>query len=374
MEIPLCKTYTNEKELNAVKNVLDSGWLAHGPKNQEFEKLFSEFIGTEYASCFNSGASALLAAILAQDLKGEVILPSFTFTASANAIVLAGCTPVFADINPITFNLDPENFKQKITNKTVGVMPVHYAGQICDMEQILEISEKNNIVIIEDSAETLGAELNGKKSGSFGLGCFSFYPTKNITTGEGGIITFDDAYLKDKIDSIKSHGLVKPTFERIERIKSWHRDAIRPGFNFRMSDLNAAIGIEQLKKINEINKMRRDNSQYLNNQLKNSVGGYIDVPEVKDINKHVYQMYVIKLREVSKRDLLIKYLKERGIGASVHFEPPVHMQTYYKRCFPSKLPITERVSKSVITLPMFPSIKREELQYMVNTIKMFFNG
>lgn len=372
MKIPLCKIYIDNNEINAVKKVLKSGWLAHGPKNEEFENLFKEYVNTKHAACFNSGTSALLTAIIASKLKGEIILPSFTFTASANVIVLAGCTPVFADINPRTFNIDPKDVERKITRNTVAITPVHYAGQICEMNKIMDIAKEHNLVVIEDSAETIGAELNNKKAGSFGIGCFSFYPTKNITTGEGGIMTFNDDSILSRVNAIKSHGLVKPTFEKESEIKSWYRDAVLPGYNFRMSDINAVIGVEQIKKIRKINSLRRKNALYLNNKLERYVGFHIVVPKVDDIKKHVYQMYIIKVNDASKRNALLSYLKNKGIGASVHFEPPVHLQTYYRKLYPANLPITEKICKQVITLPMFPGLKKEELDYMIQNITDFF--
>ena len=373
MKIPLCKPYINQKEIDSVKKVLQSGWLAHGPKSEQFETLFKNYIGKKYAASFNSCTSALLTAMLSLKLRGEVILPSFTFVASANTIVLAGCRPVFADINPNTFNIDPKDIERKITKKTVAIMPVHYAGQICEMDKIMRIAKKYKLAIIEDSAETIGAELNKKKAGSFGIGCFSFYPTKNITTGEGGMLTFNDDSILPKVNVIKSHGLTKPTFKRMNEIKSWYRDAILPGYNFRMSDINAAIGVEQIKKIEKINYLRRKNAQYLNDKLERFIGSKISVPRVDNIKKHVYQMYVIKIKDTSKRDALLNHLRRKGIDASVHFDPPVHLQTYYRKKYaPRKLPVTEKVCKQVITLPMFPSLKKKELDYIIKNIIIFF--
>ncbi|MBT4192082.1 MAG: DegT/DnrJ/EryC1/StrS family aminotransferase [Candidatus Diapherotrites archaeon] len=372
MEIPLCKTYMDEKELAAVKTVLDSGWLAHGPKNKELENQFKGYVGTKHASCFNSCASALLTAILAKDLKGEIILPSFTFTASANAIELAGCKPVFVDIDENTFNISLEEIEKNINDKTVAIMPVHYAGQICEMDKIMELANKHNLVVIEDSAETIGAKLNGKHAGSFGIGCFSFYPTKNITTGEGGLLTFNDDSIVAKVNAIKGHGIVKPTFDREEDVKAWYRDAVLPGYNFRMSDINAAIGVEQMKKLDEINALRQKHSLYLNKQLEEVVGDKLIVPKSNNIENHVYQMYVIKLNEANDRDALLKHLKDNKIGASVHFEPVVHQQTYFKQKYPITLKVTEDIQRRIITLPMFPGLKQEELDYMVLKIEEFF--
>lgn len=372
MKIPLCKIFFDHNELEAIRQVLESGWLAHGPRNREFETLFREYVGTKHSACFNSCASALLAAIMGCELQGEIIVPGFTFTASANAIVLAGCTPVFADINPTTFNLDPDDLERKVTVRTVGVMPVHYAGRICEMDRIAKIAATHSLTIIEDSAETLGAELNEKKAGSYGLGCFSFYPTKNISTGEGGMLTFDDDRLVEKINAIKGHGLVKPTFEKEGEQRNWYRDAVTPGYNFRMSDILAAIGVEQMKKLDTINSLRREKSLYLNKELNRVVSEHVQVPAVDDIYEHVYQMYVIKVRDAARRDGLLGFLQQKGIGASVHFEPPVHQQSWYRDRYPASLPVTEMICRQIITLPMFPRLVREELDYMIETIQEFF--
>lgn len=391
MNIPLCRPYLGPEEHMAAQRVLASGWLAHGPKNKEFEAMFTAYIGTKHATACNSCASALFLALKSitltsdptfdptsdkqdkQDKQGEVILPSFTFAASANVIVQAGCTPVFAEINPETFNLDPADVEKKITEKTIAIMPVHYAGRIGEMDKIMALAQQHNLRVIEDSAETLGAELQGKKAGSFDIGCFSFYPTKNITTGEGGMITFNDDTLLDQLQALKAHGVVKPTFERDQQAKAWYRDAILPGYNFRMSDINAAIGIEQMKKLKLMNQLRRQHAQYLNKALTEAVGSHVVVPHVEDIKTHVYQMYVIKVKDATKRDALLEHLQAKGVGASIHFEPPVHLQQYYKTNFPTVLPITEQVCKQIITLPMFPALTQEELDYIVDTIKAFFS-
>jgi dTDP-4-amino-4,6-dideoxygalactose transaminase len=236
------------------------------------------------------------------------------------------------------------------------------------MDAIMKIAEEYELVVIEDSAETIGAKLNGKKAGSFGIGCFSFYPTKNITTGEGGMITTNDDILLKKIKTIKAHGIEETNPQKKER--KWYRESILPGYNMRMSDINAAIGIEQLKKVEEMNSLRRKNSQYMVKSLKSVKE--IEVPEVDDINKHVYQMFVIKVKDDSKRDPLLEYLWQKEIGASVHFEPPVHLQKYYKDKYATKLPITEKICKQVITLPMFPQLKKEEMDYIVVAIREFF--
>ena len=364
MKIPLSKTYLDKKELSAVKKVLDSGWLTHGPKNQEFEELFAKYIGTKYAISLNSCASALFAVIKVLNITGEIILPSFTFVASANAIVTAGAKPVFADIDYQTGNINPKDIEKRITKKTQAIMPVHFAGQSCKMDEIMKIAKKHKLFVIEDSAEAIGAEYNKKRAGSFEIGCFSFFPTKNITTGEGGMVTTNDKGLIQKIKTLIGHGIPKMTNQRLKEEKPWHRSATMPGYNFRMSNILATIGVEQMKKIDKMNSLRRRNANYLNQRLKNIE--QIDLPIELPKAKHVYQMYTIKLKK-GNRDAFVKKLKQKNIEASVHFDPPVHLQScYYQK---EKLPITEKISRSIVTLPMYPQMTKKELDYMVSVIK-----
>ena len=232
----------------------------------------------------------------------------------------------------------------------------------------MDIAERYNLRVIEDSAETLGASLEGRVAGSFDIGCFSFYPTKNITTGEGGMVTHNDEALVEKLNIVKAHGTTKPAFVREKGGKPYHRDAVAPAHNLRMSDINASIGIVQMSKLAKMNQLRQEHSQYLNGRLKD----FVKVPKVEDINKHVYQMYVIQVEDIGDRDRLLDFLKENGIGASVHFDPPVHMQSYYREKYPISLPITEDICQRIITLPMFPSLKREELDYIIGKIGEYF--
>src|SRR3989344_6438765 len=235
-KIPLCIPDIGDEEVNSVKEVLKSGWLVHGPKTKEFEKKFAGYTGTKKAISVNSCTSALQLVIQALGLKGEIIVPSFTFVASANAIVTAGCKPVFCDIDYDTCNIDPKKIEEKITKKTSAIMVVHYAGQSCEMDKIMEIAKKHNLVVIEDSAECIGGTFYGKKAGSFGIGCFSFFPTKNMTTGEGGMITLNDEKLAEKIKALSVHGILSTTFEREKKEKPWLRAASYAGYNYRMSD------------------------------------------------------------------------------------------------------------------------------------------
>jgi len=367
MKLPLCIPNLGEEEALAVKEVLDSGWLAHGPKVDEFEEKFSEYIGVSNSVAVNSCASALQVAIQAQNIKGEVILPSFTMCASANAIIAAGAKPVFAEIEYESCNIDPLDIEKKITDKTTAIMPVHYAGLSCKMDQIMELAEKHNLKVIEDSAECIGGTFKGRRAGSFGTGCFSFYPTKNMTTGEGGMITTNDEKLAANVRTLRAHGISSTAFQREKQERPWFRAATMAGYNYRMSDIIAAIGIVQLKKVPKMNELRRQHAAYLTPRLSQNEG---ISPPVEDENyEHVYQMYTVKLNGID-RTKFIKYLRENGVEASVHFDPPVHLQPYYKDYVKKgELPITEKVSENIVTLPMYPQLTKEELDYMIETIE-----
>lgn len=363
MKIPLCMPDIGEEEIRQASEVLRSGWLVNGPKNKMFEEEFARYMGVKKAVTLNSCTSALQLAIQAQNLKGEIIVPSFTFSASANSIVNAGCGPVFADIDYDTCNIDPADIEKRINDKTVGIMPVHFAGQSCRMDEIMEIAGRHGLKVIEDSAETIGGEFQGKKTGSFGTGCFSFFPTKNMTTGEGGMITTNDEKLAEQVEALKGHGMLSSTWKREKEKKPWLRASILAGYNFRMTDIQAALGLVQLGKLDRMNEMRRSNAKYLNRKL--DFDG-IETPVEAEGAKHVYQMYTIKLdmNRIDRSSFVLK-LREKGIDANVHFDPPVHLQPYYIRFGRKGLPVTERVANSIVTLPMYPKLGKEELDYMV---------
>ncbi|MFH0798850.1 MAG: DegT/DnrJ/EryC1/StrS family aminotransferase [Pseudomonadota bacterium] len=365
--IPLSVIDVGDEELRAVKEVLDSGWLTEGVKNREFEERFAEYIGVKKAVALNSCTSALFLAVKALNITGEVILPSFTFVASANAVVTAGAMPVFADVNYETCNIDPHDIEKKITKRTQAIMPVHFGGLPAEMEAIVGIARKHNLRIIEDSAETIGGEYGGKKTGSYDIGCFSFFPTKSMTTGEGGMLTTGDADLSEKIKTLAGHGVSKGDHKNKKGEKPWSREAVLAGYNFRMSDILAAIGVEQLKKIEKMNSLRRQHAGYLTAGL---AGLGIDLPVESAGCRHVYQMYTVKTGR--ERDRVVLRLREMGVGASVHFDPPAHLQPYYMDnfgCRRGDLPATERLADSILTLPMYPQMKRPDLDFIISAMK-----
>jgi len=364
--IPLCKALIESEELQAVEDVLKSGWLTHGPKTTEFETLFAESIGVKHAVAMNSCTSALFLAVLANGIDGEVLVPSFTFVASANAIITAGATPVFVDINYHDCNVDPDQLETYLTPKTKALMVVHYAGQSCDMDKIEKFTQKHGLILIEDSAETLGGKFMDKKTGSWGIGCFSFFPTKNITTGEGGMLTTNDDALAQKIRAMIGHGIDKSTLQRQNEVKGWYREAHFAGYNFRLSNILAAIGVEQMKKLDRMNEARRKLSFHLIDQLKDVEE--LDLPCENPNTYHVFQMFTVKINN-GKRDEMVVQLKERGIEASVHFVPPVHRHIAYQDYMNITLPITDQVADRIFTLPMFPQMTLEEVNRIARTIK-----
>jgi len=367
-KIPLCIPFTGQEEKDAVNEVIDSGWYAHGPKNHEFEEGFAEYLGVDHALSMNSCTSAIHLAVEGLGITGDVILPSFTFVASANAIITGGAKPVFADIKYDTCNIDPDSIERLITPQTEAIMPVHYAGQSADMTRIMEIAQEHKLHVIEDSAETIGGTHQNQLTGTFGVGCFSFYPTKNLTTGEGGMLTTNDERLAQHVKSLLAHGIDKSTYEREDKEKSWYRSASQVGYNFRMSNILAAIGVEQLKKLPEMNRLRRDLASRLTTALSDikQITTPVELPE----NKHVYQMYIIRIDSTIDRDDFVRRLNKKGIGASIHFYPPVHHMKPYLDSSQRKddLPITEKVIQEIVTLPMYPQMSPDDLDYMVDSI------
>jgi perosamine synthetase len=310
----------------------------------------------------------LLLALKAKNITQEVIVPSFTFSASVNAIVTAGATPVFVDINYKDCNIDVSKIEKQITEKTQAIMVVHFAGQCCEMLEINKICKKYNLFLIEDSAEAIGATYNYLPSGSWGVGCFSFFPTKNITTCEGGMLTTNDEELAEHVRTLSGHGIKKSTLEREDTEINWYRDCVIPGYNFRMSNILAAIGVEQMKRLDVMNYQRRVNSKLLISLLEEVEE--INLPYENENCKHVYQMFTIKLKK-GNRDNLVKLLRKNNIEASVHFTPAVHQQTAHKKfCkLGVDLKVTEEVANKIITLPMYPQLSQKEIEYIAKTLK-----
>lgn len=367
--IPLGRPAIGSEEISNVTQVLKSGWLTHGDFNEQLEKLIKKYFGVKECVLTNSCASALLAALIALDLPAgsEVIVPSFTFVASANAIVLAGLKPVFAEIDIVTGNLDVKLLGQCLTKKTRAIMPVHFAGQPANMPEIMQLAKKHNLRVVEDSAECLGGKWNGRLAGTFGnLGCFSFWATKNITTGEGGAIITNNRRLAEKLRAIIAHGVPSSTLDREHQQKPWLREAVLPGFNFRMSNLAAAVGAAQFKKINQLNRRRRQLARRLTTELK-SVASVIPLEAVSGV-EHVYQMYPVRLAGIDRTKFIAK-LQRQGIQASVHFDPPVHRQKFYRQFARGVLPVTDKLAQTEVTLPLYPDMSFDQIDILAKAVK-----
>jgi perosamine synthetase len=367
-DVPLCRPRIGPAERAAVLEVLDSGWLAHGPKNHELEQQFQKLTGAPFAIAMNSCTSALQLAVEARGLGGEVIVPSFTFVASANAVVTAGATPVLVDIDPLTRCIDPEAIAAAVGPATEAVMVVHYGGQMADMEPIAKTCERHGLALIEDSAETIGASYRGRPQGSYGDGCFSFFPTKNITTGEGGLLTTRDADLARRARALIGHGIESTTLEREKAERPWLRAATHAGYNFRLSHLLAALGVEQMKRLEELNAGRRRVAARYLEELAGLDG--LELPVIADGRTHVWQMFTLIVRDADRTELLRK-LRSVGVGASVHFDPPVHRQPRYRdaKIGPGGLVHTERVAERIVTLPMDPGLGDADVDHVVAALR-----
>ncbi len=357
--IPIAKPHIDEKDIQEVVKVLKSGNLSLGPKLEEFEKKFSKYIGTKYAVAVSSGTAGLHLCIKALNIKegDEVITSPFSFIASSNCIIYEKGKPVFVDINEKTKNIDPEKIEEVITPKTKAILPVHIFGESCDMEKIKKISEKHNIPIIEDACESLGTEYNGQKVGSFGLASvFAFYPNKQMTTGEGGIICTNDKILYDELRSLRNQG-------RSTDMQWLDHDKI--GYNYRLSDINCSLGITQLNKIDFIIKEREKIAKIYNEKL--SIIKGIKLPNP---GKKSWFVYAINIDEKHDRDKIIKELNKRGISTKPYL-PSIHLQSAYKKMFRYKegnYPISEKISNTSIALPFFIGIKEEEIEYIKDNL------
>jgi perosamine synthetase len=372
-KIPLFKIYWDEKDIEMVSKAISRGMFwAIGPNVEKFEGMLSDYTGTKYAVVFNSGTSALHATLLAYDIgRGdEVIVPSFTFIATANAPLFVGAKPVFADIEKKTYGLDPEDVERKIDKKTKAIMPIHYGGCPCLIKELAQIARKHNLLLIEDAAESLGAAIDGKKVGTFGdCAILSFCSNKVITTGEGGAVLTNSAELYEKLKLVRSHGRAETSnyFSTTE-----YMDYVTLGYNFRMSDITAALGIAQLKKVDRIIDRRREIAENFSARL--SVIRELDIPHPPDGFSHIYQMYTIRMKDgQEKRDALLTHLSKNGIMAKVYF-PPVHFAHFYRNRlgYNCELPVTEKVSREVLTLPIYPSLVEEEINYIVDNVIDFF--
>jgi perosamine synthetase len=371
-KIPLYKIYTDQDDVSAVSKVIKRGmsW-AIGPEIEQFETLLAKYLKRKFCITFNSGTSALHASLLSIGIKpnDEIIVPSFTFIATTNSVLMVNAKPRFSDIEKTTLGLNPDLLESKINSKTKAIIPIHYAGLPCKINEIQKITRKHKITLIEDAAESFGAKINNKKVGSFGdLSILSFAGNKVLTTGEGGAVLTDSKTLFKKLKLIRSHGRNDSSNYFLSSDSPQY---ISLGYNWRMSSITAALGISQLKKLDKLILMRQKNAQLYYEKLKKIKEiQFIDVP----LNStHVYQLYSIMLPNQKTQKTLKNFLTKKGIMTKVFFNP-VHETLFYKKLFPQKsyLPITSNVSKRILSLPLYPKMTRKEISFVCDSILEFF--
>ena len=362
IRVPIAKPIIGDEEIENVVEVLKSGIIAQGPKVNEFEQKFAEWIGTEYAIAVNSGTAALHTALLSCGIgKGdEVITSPFTFIASGNSIAYTGAKPIFADIDLKTYTIDPDSIEPLITEDTKAILPVQLYGQSADMDKIDKIAERHGLMVIEDAAQAHGATFKGENVGRMGdMACFSFYPTKNMTTSEGGIITTDDEDLAENAKMFRAHGM---------SVRYYHEDI---GYNFRMTDVSAAIGLAQLNKIDGFNDARIKNARYLNEGLSDIDG--VVTPYCAYDSKHVYHQYTIRV-EKGDRDDWTDIINDCGVGTGIYYPIPLYEQPIYRELgFKGNCPNAELASDTVISLPVHPSLTQEDLDLVIEAVKKASN-
>lgn len=352
--IPISRPLIGDEEKTAVMEALASGQLAQGPRVREFEEKFAEWCGRKYAVATTSGTTALHTAMLAHGVgpDDEVITSSFSFVASANCILYAGAKPVFADIEPRYFTLDPDDVARRVTPRTRAIVVVHLFGQPCDMDAIARIAGKHHLAVIEDACQAHGSRLGRRMAGAWGTACYSFYPTKNMTTIEGGMITTDDPEIAEQARLIREHGSPRRYVHQ------------RLGYNFRMTDPQAAVGVAQLRRLDGWNEQRRANAACLSERLAALDG--VTVPPVRPNAEHVFHQFTIRVRE---RAALIDRLGKNQIGCGIYYPTAIHQQPVYRQLgYRDGLPHTEAACEEVLSLPVHPSLSRADLDRIADTV------
>jgi len=350
--IPIARPQMGEDEKSRVWEAMASGSLAQGPRVGEFEERFADFIGAAHAVATSSGTTALHLALLGYDIgRGdEVITVPFTFIASASSILYTGARPVFVDIDERTFTIDTQLIEGAITPRTKAIMPVSLYGLPAPMPAITEIAERHGLAVVEDACQAHGAAIGDRRSGTWGAGTFSFYPTKNMTTGEGGMLTTDDGALADRVRLLREHGM---------KVR-YHHDVV--GYNFRMTDIAAAIGLAQLPKLGAFNERRRAIAARYDRELRG-----VTIPAVPPGVTHVYHQYTIR---VNRRDEFAERLKERGVGSAIYYPIPVHRQKPFIALGygDEAYPVTDRLTEEVLSIPVHPSLSDDEVARVIEAV------
>jgi len=374
--IPYGRQSVSEEDIQAVVEVLRSDWLTQGPAVEQFERAVAEYCGAKYAVAVANGTAALHLAALAAGFGAgdEVITSPITFVASANCIVYAGATPVFADIDAQTYCIDPLQIKSKVTHQTKGLIPVHFTGQPCDMAAIKAIAEEHRLVVIEDAAHAIGAsyEADGQ---TYQVGCcahsdmtiFSFHPVKHMTTGEGGMITTNNPELYEKLCLLRTHGITKDPDKLTRNDGPWYYEQQQLGFNYRITDLQCALGLSQLKRLDSFVERRRQIAELYNKAFASS--DELIVPAQKSTAHSSWHLYMLRLRSLNRKRVF-ETLREAGLGVNVHYIP-VHLQPYYQQTFGFRegdFPKAEACYQGAITLPLYAAMSDEDVETVIKTV------
>ena len=369
IKIPLFSPSITSEDKKSIESILNNQILTGGPTLEKFEKMFAKFTNAKYAIGVSNATSALLLSLKSIGIKkgDEVIIPDMTFVATANAVIHAGGKPVLIDVNLDDMNISIEEIKKAITKKTKAILPVHFAGKACNMEKIKKIAKEKNLFLIEDCAHAIGTSINKKHVGTFGeAGCFSFYPTKNITTIEGGMVITNSKKIAEKIKNYRNHGITKTLSQRYNLGKPWEYDVVEPGYNFRLDEIRSSLGISQLKRIKKMNGRRESVFNYYNKNLSKIKG--VEIPiKANGIDSH--HLYIIRIKKnySLSRDELFKKLSKGGISTTLHYKP-LHLFSAYKKYRKTNLKNSIQIFNEILSLPFFPDITKNQQNKVIKSI------
>ncbi len=371
--LPYCQPFIGPEEIQEVVDSLQRGWVTTGPKVKKFEQDFADYIGVKHAIALSSCTAALHVALAAFGIGpgDEVIVPTLTFCATANVVAHLGATPVLVDVDE-NFHISLEAVRRNLNGRTRAIIPVHYAGQACDLDALLDLGKKHSVLILEDAAHAVGAEYNGKKIGAHGQAvAFSFYATKNMTTGEGGMLTTNDDWLAGRIRLLSLHGMSRDAWKRYTQPGSWYYEVHEAGYKYNMTDIQAALGIHQLRRLEGFIERRRAIAE-------SYAAGLADIPGIRlpteaPGRKHTYHLYPLRVDSLTVgRDLLIEKLKQANIGTSVHFTP-LHRHPYYRRVLhcseAASFPVAERIYDELLSLPLYPKMSDSDVADVIVAVR-----
>jgi len=372
IKFPAYEPWISTDDKNTIEKTLNQSMLTLGPQLEKFESNFAKYTKSKYAIAVSNCTAALHLSLKSMGIKqnDEVIIPDLTFVADANAILACNAKPVLVDINKDNFFISPSSVKKAITKKTKAIIPVHIYGQAYNIKEIHDLAHENNLKIVEDCAHAVGTFQNGKHVGNFGdTGCFSFYPTKNITTAEGGMVITNSKKIAEKVRQLRTHGMTKSLQNRYSSDYPWIFDINEPGYNYRLDEIRSALGISQLKRISKINQLRKIAASYYHKKLKNISG--IILPDMVNDKTHSYHLYTIRITKLYKlsRDQLYTKLKENGIRTTVYWMPIHKYSAYRKYAKVSNVKNTEKIYNEILALPLFPNISKNHQDAVINIIK-----